>query len=116
MSEVKSIIVKETPIVLDKERNLRFDLNTFANLEDIYGSIDEAMKKMEQGSVKAIRAILWSALVHEDPALTQKAVGAMLAITDLNEIAGTLTEAITGSQIIEKDKKAVEKTVKNPLA
>ena len=103
MSEVNAIIVKEVPIMLDKPRKLRFDLNAFANLEDIYGSINDAMKKMEEVSIKAIRALLWCGLVHEEPTLTQATVGSLLGISNLADITNTLTSALASSLPTDED-------------
>ena len=57
------------PIELDKPRALLFDLNAFAELEDKFGSLDQAFQKMQQGSVKATRTLLWAGLLHEDETL-----------------------------------------------
>ena len=35
------------PIELDKPRTLLFDLNAFAELEDKFGSLDQAFQKMQ---------------------------------------------------------------------
>lgn len=49
-----------------KERSLKFDLNAFAELEKRFGSVDDAMKELEKGSMQAIRMILWAGLIHEE--------------------------------------------------
>lgn len=51
-------------IELDKPRTLLFDLNAFAELEDKFGSLDQAFQKMQQGSVKATRTLLWAGLLY----------------------------------------------------
>lgn len=116
MSDIKSVSqVKNVPIMLDRERNLRFDLNAFANLEEAFGSIDTALKNMEQGSVKAVRAILWAALVHEDPTLTQQYIGSLLSVSELEAVAAKLTEAITGVMPTQEEvSKNTESTGVNP--
>lgn len=66
-------------IVLDRERTLRFDMNARVEFEEATGenSLEPAFwtKKM---TAKNQRALIWACLVHEDPALTLKDVGAML--------------------------------------
>jgi hypothetical protein len=109
MSNVKDVRIKTVAINLDKERFLKFDLNAFAELEDTYGNIDDAMKAMEKGSIKAVRALLWSGLIHEDPSLTQKDVGALIGLSDLQELSKSLTEAM-GAQMPEP------KAQKGPVA
>jgi hypothetical protein len=44
MSNVGDVRAKLIPIQLDKERHLKFDLNAFAELEDIYGDINTAFE------------------------------------------------------------------------
>lgn len=79
---------------LDKERHLKFDLNAFAMLEEKYGSIDEALRKIENGSITALRFILWAGLVHEDPTLTVEDVGRMFDIRNLSEVSKQIFEAV----------------------
>jgi len=85
------------PIQLDRERNLKFDLNAFIELEEKYGDIDTAFKDIEGGKMKAIRTVLWAGLVHEDESLTEKQVGALVTVSNLNEITDKLTEAVNVS-------------------
>lgn len=86
--------IETITINLDKERHLRFDLNAFALLEEKYGSVDEALKKVEQGSIIALRYMLWAGLVHEDPSLTVEEVGSMFDVKNLNEVSKQLFEAV----------------------
>lgn len=90
----KNIKDKPIPIQLDRERNLKFDLNAFIELEDVYGSIDDAFKGLESGRIKAIRTILWAGLIHEDESLTEKQVGTLVAVNNLNEVVAKLIEAV----------------------
>ena len=91
--------VKETavPIVLDKPRNIVFDLNAFSELEEIYGSMDAAFKAMQTGSMKAARTLLWAGLLHEDDALTVKQVGAMVTMPTLESVMNAISEALLGA-------------------
>lgn len=94
MANLKDVRIKTVPIMLDKERHLKFDLNAFAELEEAYGNIEEALKAMEKGSIKALRAVLWAGLIHEDENLTQKDVGALIGLTDLEDLAKSLSTAM----------------------
>ena len=85
------------PIDLDKPRTLLFDLNAFAELEDKFGSLDQAFQKMQQGSVKATRTLLWAGLLHEDENLTERQVGAMISLTNVEKIMEQITEALTAA-------------------
>ena len=89
------------PIELDKPRTLLFDLNAFAELEDKFGSLDQAFQKMQQGSVKATRTLLWAGLLHEDENLTERQVGAMISLTNVESIMEQITEAL---RILNSDK------------
>ncbi|WP_026486808.1 hypothetical protein [Caldanaerobius polysaccharolyticus] len=94
MGNVRDIRTKLIPIQLDKERHLKFDLNAFAELEDLYGDINIAFEAMQKGSIKAIRAMLWAGLVHEDKTLTLEQVGEMVHLGNINEVMSAITRAI----------------------
>lgn len=89
--------VKRAPVYveIDKTRQLRYTLNSFALMEDRYNTIDEAMKLMEGGSVKAIRFLLWIGLIHEDKSLTEEMVGDMIELGDLADIAQMVNTAMS---------------------
>lgn len=73
MAKVQSVRqnMEAVNMVLDKERTLQFDLNAFAELENRYGSVDNAMKQLQQGKISDIRTILWVALIHEEVELDE---------------------------------------------
>jgi len=97
MSNVASVRNKGVRVELDKPRTLKFDLNSFAELEERYGSVDKAMQVLQSGTIKGIRTLLWCGLIHEEETLTEKQVGAMIGISDLAELSASLTEAMTGA-------------------
>lgn len=73
------------------EREVTFSLNAMAELELKYGSLDEAFEKLQDGSIATIRYLLWLVLVPEgDDDLTEKQVGALIKIDNLNEIMDSL--------------------------
>ena len=74
--------------------NLLLDLNAFVEIESVYGSIDEAMEAMEQGGLRAIRAMLWASMLHECPDLTEQAVGRWVTFGNMEEVSTALAEAI----------------------
>ena len=80
LRDVKPVIVS---LALDKERTLKFDLNAFAELEDVYGSMEQAFAAMQSVSMKAARTLLWAGLLHEDESLTPRKVGAMVTLDKL---------------------------------
>ena len=95
MGNVIEVKNKGVPVDLDKPRILKFDLNSFAELEERYGSVEEAMEVLQSGTIKGIRTLLWCGLVHEEENLTEKQVGAMISIGDLAELSEKLNAAMS---------------------
>lgn len=75
------------------ERELSFTLNAMAELEDRYGSVDAAFKKVEENSMKALRCVLWVGLVQNDASLTEQQVGSLIDIQRMQEISSVLEQA-----------------------
>ena len=94
------IKVRKAPVIVDigdgVERNLRYTLNAFALIEEKYGTIDEAMKVMESGSIAAVRYALWAGLVHEDENLSEHYVGNQIDLSDLETLAEKMNKAMMG--------------------
>lgn len=87
---------KEFPITLDKERHLRLDLNAFCVLEDAYGDDTFAiLEGAEKGSLKALRAVVWASLVHEDNTITEKEVGRMIHPGNMADATQLIQDVIT---------------------
>lgn len=95
MANVKDVKSKPVKITLKDgvERTICFTLNAMAELEDKYGSVDEAFKQLDNNSVKALRFILWAGLMHEDPDLTEQQVGNLIDIQYMQELMSSLGEA-----------------------
>ena len=92
-----------------KPRYIRYDLNAFAEMEDRYGSMEAAQTKLEGGSMKDVRTILWLGLiwneVETDPVtgdlvrytISEFQVGSWLHTLNMKDIMIKLQSAITGS-------------------
>ena len=95
MANVKDVKSKAVKITLNDgvERTIKFTLNALAELEDRYGSVDEAFKQLDNNSIKAVRCILWAGLIHEDPDLTEQQVGNLIDIQYMQELMASLGEA-----------------------
>lgn len=91
LRDVKPVSV---PLDLDKSRTLVFDLNAFAELEDVYGNMEKAFSAMQSGSMKAARTLLWAGLLHEDETLTQRQVGGMVTLDNLSGVMDAITAAL----------------------
>jgi hypothetical protein len=107
MSHARDVKVKKVKLMLDRERTIKFDLNAFIELEDMFGSVNKALEEVRKGSMKAARAVLWAGLIHEDESLTLKQVGAMLDMETLPRVTEALAEAIGGS-LPEKGEQPVQ--------
>lgn len=82
----------EVKVVLDKERTLKFTLNSLVFAEE--AGIDIAnMGKNQQIKLKDLRTLLYAGLMHEDAELTPEHVGEMIEISKIGEISEALNEA-----------------------
>jgi hypothetical protein len=54
-----------------KERVIQYDMNAFAELENRFGSVEEALKQLTSGRITDIRLILWTGLIHEEAVLDE---------------------------------------------
>lgn len=62
---------KQTINLGGKQRSIKFDLNAYGELEDKYGTVQEAMEKLKTGNLKAVKTILWAGLIHEEAILDE---------------------------------------------
>ena len=97
MSNVST--VKNTKRTVDLgdgvEREVILSLNAMADLEEKYGSIEAAFAKVQEGSVAAIRYLLWCILVPDgDEDLTEKEVGKLIRIDNLSDIMSNLMDVL----------------------
>jgi hypothetical protein len=91
------------------ERYVRYDLNAFAEMERIYGSMDAANEALTKGSMTDVRRILWLGLIHDQAVLdditgepisyklSMYEVGKWLTPTNMKEVMEKLNVAISGS-------------------
>lgn len=91
-----SVRVKPIPITLDKERSLLFDWNALAEAEEKLNG-ESIFDVLQKKRVKDLRTLMWAALLHEDESLTEKEVGALLGLQDMDQIATIITQAVSKS-------------------
>lgn len=111
MSNINDAKAKTTSITLRDgvERELLYTLNALAEMEDKYGSVEEAFKALEKNSIKAIRFVIWAGLIHnEAESLTEQQVGNLIDVQCLNDIVSTVTGALNDS--------LPEETAEGPVA
>ena len=92
-SELKNKGIKFT--LGDKEYELKFNMNTFCELEEVYGDLNKAFEDLQNMKVKAIRALIFAAVKVEDETATLKDVGEKLGINDLERLGIAINEALT---------------------
>lgn len=92
-----------------KDRYVRFDLNAFAEMEKIYGSMDAANEALSKGSMQDIRKILWLGCIHDEAVideitgepvkynLSAYQVGQWLTPRNMKDVMKKLMDAINGS-------------------
>ena len=92
-----------------KDRYIRYDLNAFAEMEDMFGSMEAAQERLQGGSMKDVRTVLWLGLIWDevvldevtgDPikyTLSQYQVGSWLTTLNLQDVMNKLQSAISGS-------------------
>jgi hypothetical protein len=85
----------ESKIQLDKERTIKFDLNTLIAVEDSLGySLAEMGDKV---SIRVMRAMLTAGLRHEDPELTEEYVGSLITMDNMQVVQDALAKAMGGT-------------------
>lgn len=98
-AKAKNVKTPKSMITLNNTKmELRFDLNAMIELEDRYGSIDEAFQKAQEGNMKALRTLIWAGLIHSNPELTEQEVGSWIDIKGLQSMTEELGAAVTASQ------------------
>ncbi len=97
-SNLSSVKAKKAYLELGgKEYELRYDLNAFAEIEEEYGSISELLEKMEKGSAKAIRAMVWAGLLCNEDAPSEREVGNLINMNDMQKIADAIQIALVNA-------------------
>lgn len=112
MADLDKVRRKPAKVVLNDgiEREVKFTLNTLADLEEKYGTVDDAFKGLEKGNIAAIRFILWAALRNEDEQLTERQVGDLIDINSIGDIMKGI-EAATRGDLPDKEETVVDATV-----
>ena len=142
MSNLEDVRTKGIPIELGgKLRHIKYDLNALAALEEDYGTINDALRKLqgekykdEDGNVimtidkdgneipqrkfslKLLRTFVWAGLSSEDENLTERDVGAMLDMKSLGSVMPKITEAIEAAMPVLTDKEKKEAEVAAKMA
>jgi hypothetical protein len=87
---------KIVTINLDKERHLRFNLNSLILVEDLTGKKMAEFSDEKAMSLKVLRALLFAGLKWEDKDLTEEQVGEFVEMSNMKEVNKKLEEAMQG--------------------
>lgn len=92
----------------DKTRHILFDMNAMAELEEMYGSYGEALEALNSGSFRAMRALLYCGLLHEDPEMTLQKAGTLVAMSQMDVLSDALVAAMQDAVPTKKQEKTSE--------
>jgi Phage tail tube protein, GTA-gp10 len=88
----------ESKLVLGgKEVSLRYDLNALVELEEKMGVPLSEMGEMKI-TIRNVRAMLWAGLIHENEELTEKEVGGLVDMQNMEEVQVAISEAFNKVQ------------------
>jgi hypothetical protein len=79
----------------DKEYELKLNMNTFCELEEVYGDLNKAFDDLQSMKLKAVRALIYAAVKVEDEEITLKNVGEQLGLNDLERLGTAINEALS---------------------
>ncbi|MDD4802301.1 MAG: hypothetical protein PHF24_05085 [Syntrophomonas sp.] len=77
-----------------KEYLLKLNMNTFCELEEIYGDLNSAFEDLQKMKMKAVRALIYAAVKAEDENVTLKGIGEQLELLDLERLGTAINEAL----------------------
>jgi len=69
-------------------------MNTFCELEDVYGDINLAFEDLQKMKLKAIRALIYASIKVEDEGISLRQVGELLELSDLERLGSAINEAL----------------------
>ena len=83
------------PIVLDRPRSLLFTLTSLVRLEEalVRNVLDPDFWNNLKMTSTEVRALVWSALLHEDPELTLEAAGNLVPMHRMGDVVEALGRA-----------------------
>jgi len=82
----------QVTIMLDKERTLKFTLNTLIDVEDALGFSLASLG--DNISIRVMRTLLTAGLRHEDKELTEEMVGEYITMDNMEDVQKALASAM----------------------
>lgn len=89
----KTQAMPEIEIKLDKKRKLVFDFNALCKLEETTGKNALRGETWSDLSALDVRALLWGALLRDDPELTLDQVGEFVNFGNLEDVTAAIQKA-----------------------
>jgi hypothetical protein len=82
-------------IRLDKMRRLRYTNRSLVRLEEEVGlTVQQAGHRVEIGSLRALSALVWAGLLHEDPDLSREDALDLIDLQRMEEIGEAVKRAL----------------------
>lgn len=119
MSQIEVLKAEKIYITLNcQSREIKFDLNAYAELEKKYGSVEVALNTLQKGSIIGLRDILWAGIIHSEAVvdkgtgdvikynITPHDVGSWIEPSQMKEMTLKITEAIVNTLPTEDKAKA----------
>ena len=110
---------RAVPVLLDKERRLRYQFNGLCDVERVLGKTLMETVSTSMGFYE-IRGLLWCGLVHEDPALTVPGVGDLVqgyleAGGRVDQLVDTMRQALEVSGLLAPPPAGAKADTDRPL-
>lgn len=99
----------EIEIELDKKRKLIFDFNAVCKLEEATGRNALSGETWNSLSAQDVRALLWGALLKDDPGLTIERVGQFINFQNLPKITEAIEKAFRNAAPTSEDEGSLGK-------
>ena len=74
------------------EREIEFSLNAMADLEDKYGTVENAFNKMQENNIAAIRFLLWALLNNGEQEISEREIGRIINLRNLDSLMSAVMD------------------------
>lgn len=97
--QLKNKNIDNKVIVQGREYEINMNLGVLAELEDIYGDVDKAMKSLQSKKIRPYIDFMYAIMIQEDgnEKLTRKEVGKMLDTDFISNLIGKTEVAMKNS-------------------
>lgn len=77
-----------------QELDIKFSLNSYALMEERYGSIDNALDAVKGKSMVALRFMIWAGIQHNSGEITETQIGNAMDMRDMDYYMDKVSEAM----------------------